>query len=189
MARMKPKNRINSKAQAEAAMASLNKIDTELARMDLDEADAIAAIREKYARMQREAGRVSMEAEKALLVKELEAWAEADKEHWPKKTMETPFGCLGFRVGNPAVVLVKKVAKNLDAALALLQARLKAYVRDVPQIDKEKILAAARDEETWPQEEVELAKCGLAVKQDDEFWIETSASKDLEAAAQKLRAA
>lgn len=92
-------------------------------------------------------------------------------------------------MSQPTVVLIKKVAKNFDAALQLLQARLKFYVREVPQIDKEKILAIARDEQSWPTEELELAKCGLAVKQEDEFWIETNASKDLESAAQKLRAA
>ena len=189
MARIKPKNTITTKAQAEAAMAKLNGIDQSLARMDLDEAESIANVREKHQARQREAGRPGLEAEKALLVKELEAWADTDSETWPKKTMETPFGSLGFRVGNPAVVLIKKVAKNFDAALTLLQARLSVFVRQVPQIDKEQILALARDEERWPDYEGGLATCGLAVKQDDEFWIETNASKDLEAAAQKLRAA
>ena len=78
MARMKPKNSITSRAQAEAAMAKLNQIDQQLAGWDLDEANAIAEIREKHQAAQRKSGRPGIEAEKALLVKELEAWADQD---------------------------------------------------------------------------------------------------------------
>lgn len=186
MARIKPKNSITTKAQAEAAMSKLNNIDMVLANWNLQEANEIAALREYHAKAQRKDGRPSFEAEKALLVKELEAWADQDSATWPKKTMETPFGCLGFRVGNPAVVLIKKMAKNMKCALELLDEYSPQFVRDSPEIDKEAILAEARAKTL---NEERLAKCGLAVKQDDEFWIETNASKDLEAAAQKLRAA
>ena len=186
MARIKPTNTITSRAQAEAAMAKLNQIDAGLARMDLDEAEAISAVREKHNRLQREGGRPGMEAEKALLVKELEAWAEGDVSNWPRKTIETPFGSLGFRVSQPTVALVKKVAKSFKDALVLLQAKLPCYVRQEPQIDKEKILSDERNNELRADA---LAKCGLEVKQDDEFWVETAASQDLEAAAKKLRAA
>lgn len=186
MTRVKPKNSIITKAQAEAAMYQLNNIDMVLANWDIVEANAIAAVRAEHQASQKKAGRQRMEAEKALLVKELEAWANEDSATWPKKTIETPFGCLGFRVGNPAVVLIKRVAKSMKIALELLDEYVPEFVRDSPEIDKEAILAAARDETL---NEERLAKCGLTVKQDDEFWIETNASKDLEAAAQKLRAA
>jgi phage host-nuclease inhibitor protein Gam len=186
MARMKPKNSITSKPQAEAAMSKLNQIDQQLASWDLDEATAIAAIRDEHQAAQRAAGRPGLEAEKALLVKELEGWASEDSCNWPKKTMETAFGALGFRVGNPAVVLVKKVAKTMKRALELLDEYAPEYVRDSPEVDKEAILASARDKTLNVER---LARCGLAVKQEDEFWIETTASQDLEAAAQKLRAA
>jgi phage host-nuclease inhibitor protein Gam len=186
MARIKPQNTITSRAQAEAGMAKLNNIDQQLAAWDLAEANAIAAVREQHAAAQRQAGRPGLEAEKALLVKELEAWATEDKERWDKKTQETPFGTFGFRVSQPAVVLIKKIASKLDTALLLLKQHLPQYVRDVPQIDKEKILADDRDDLL---DETALIRCGLKVHQEDEFWIETSASKDLETAAQKLRAA
>jgi phage host-nuclease inhibitor protein Gam len=186
MARLKPKNTITSKAQAEAAMMKLNSIDTELARMDLDEAEAICAVREKHNTKQREAGRPGMEAEKALLIKELEAWAEGDQATWGKRSIETPFGMFGFRVGQPTVSIIKKIAKSFDAALELLKAALPGYVRDVPQIDKAQILA---DNAAKVLDEEALRECGLEVKQDDEFWVETAASKDLETAAKKLRAA
>lgn len=186
MARMKPKNTITTRSQAEAAMAKLNSIDAGLARMDLDEAEAICTVREKHNLIQREAGRPGMEAEKALLAKELEAWAESEAAGWAKRSIDTPFGSFGFRVGQPTVSLIKKIAKSFDAALELLKGPLPAYVRDVPQIDKAQILADNTAKVLDPQA---LAECGLEVKQDDEFWIETTASKDLEAAAKKLRAA
>ena len=169
-------------------MSKINQIDMVLANWDLNEANEIACVREQHAQLQRKGGRPGLEAEKALLIKELEAWADQDSATWPKKSIETPFGSLGFRVGNPTVVLIKKVAKNFDAALELLQSRMSFFVRQVPQIDKEQILARAREED-WMETEPQLAKCGLTVKQNDEFWIATNASKDLESAAQKLRAA
>lgn len=186
MARLKPKNTITSRAQAEAAMSKVNEIDRQLADWDLAEADEIATVRMHHADRQRKAGRPGFEAEKALLVKEIEAWAEIDKERWEKKSIETPFGSFGFRVSQPTVVLIKKVASKFDAALELLQKSLKQYVRSVPQIDKDQILA---DDRGGVLDEAALAKCGLKVNQEDEFWIETCASKDLDAAAKKLRAA
>ena len=89
-------------------------------------------------------------------------------------------------MSQPTVSLIKKVARNFDTALELLKQRLPQYVRDVPQIDKEQILSDDRADVLNPQV---LATCGLEVKQEDEFWIETAASKDLEDAAKKLRAA
>ena len=186
MARLKPKNTITSRSQAEAAMSKLNEIDRELAVWDLSEADAIATVRQEHADAQRRGGRPGFEAEKALLVKEIEAWAETAAATWPKKTMETPFGSIGFRVSQPTVVLIKKIASKFDYALTFLQQRLPEYVRSVPQIDKDRILSDARSEIL---DAGALANCGLAVNQDDEFWLETNASKDLESAAKKLRAA
>jgi len=186
MARMKPKNNITTKAQAEEAMAQLNGIDQKLAGWDLEEANSIATVREEHAKLQRKAGRTGLDAEKALLVKELEAWADKDSATWPARSIETPFGKLGFRVSTPAVVLIKKVARTFDTALQLLQENMPGFVRSTPQIDKERILAEDRAETL---DVVSLGVCGLEVKQEDEFWIETAASKDLEVAAKKLRAA
>ncbi len=184
--RIKTKNSIKTKADAEAAMAKLNNIDMQLASWDLDEATEIAGVRERHAVNQKKGGRIGYEAEKALILKELEAWAEADVPHWEKKTMETNFGNLGFRISTPAVVLVKKIARNFKEAVELLKAKMPEYVRQTPEIDKEKILAASRDETLKTDT---LEKCGLKVDQADEFWIETNASKDLEEAAKRLRAA
>jgi phage host-nuclease inhibitor protein Gam len=186
MSRIKPKNSITTRAQAEAAMAKLNGIDSSLARMDLDEADAITSVRAGHQLQQREAGRPGMEAEKALLVKELESWADEDQASWGKRSLETPFGTIGFRVSQPTVSLIKKIAKKFDAALELLQLHMPEYVREAPEIAKDQILA---DSSAKVLNTAQLAECGLEVKQDDEFWIETAASRDLEDAVKKLRAA
>ena len=186
MARLKPKNSIKSKEQAEAAMSRLNQIDTQLAGWDMGEAENIAMVRETHVNTQNKAGRPGLETEKALLVKEIESWAEEASASWEKKTLETPFGRLGFRVGTPAVVLIKRVARTFKDAVELLAKILPAFVRETPEIDKEAILAADRE---GSLDVGKLNKCGLVITQDDQFWLETNASKDLDEASKKLRCA
>lgn len=186
MARVKPRNMITSRMQAEEAMSRLNQIDTQFAEWDLNEAHAIAQIREQFVEHRKEHNYAGLEAERALLMKELQDWADVDSANWDKKTLETPFGRLGFRVSQPAVVLVKKVARSFKHALELLQGKMPKFVRLAPEIDKEAILAADRDKTL---DEKTLKMCGLEVVQDDEFWIESNAAKDLEKAAKKLKAA
>lgn len=186
MARVKPKNSIANRQQAEAAMARLNAIDRQFAQWDMAEANAVSKVREEFSETRKKGNYVGLEAERALLIKEIQAWADVDSATWEKKTLETPFGNLGFRVSQPAVVLVKKVAKSFKQAIELLRAKMPEFVREVPEIDKEAILAADRDDTL---NHLVLQKCGLEVKQEDEFWVESAASKDLEEAAKKLRAA
>lgn len=186
MARLKPKNSIKSKEQAEAAMARLNQIDTQLAGWDLDEAEDIALVREGHVNAQNKAGRQGIETEKALLVKEIESWAMEAQASWEKKTLETPFGRMGFRLGTPAVVLIKRVARSFKDACELLAKTLPVFVRNSPEIDKDAILAADRDKTL---DVGKLNKCGLMVDQEEQFWVETNASKDLDEAAKKLKCA
>ena len=186
MARIKPKNSIKTHDQAVSAMGKLNQIDTQLAQWDLDEANDIAMVRETHVNTQRKGGRPGMEAEKALLVKELELWAEGASSGWERKTLETSFGRMGFRVTTPAVTIVKRVVKNFKDAVELVMLYLPDFVRQSYEIDKEKILAAERE---GTLEMDKLARCGLTIDQRDEFWLETAASEDLEKAAKKLRCA
>ena len=186
MARIKPKNSITTQDQAVAAMGKLNQIDTQLAQWDLYEAEQIAKIREEHVNLQRKAGRLGLEAEKALLIKELEAWAQAASATWERKTLETPFGRLGFRVTTPAVALIKRVVKNFKDAVEFVNLYLPDFVRQAYEVDKEKILSAERE---GTLEMDKLARCGLTVEQKEEFWIETAASKDLDEASKKLKCA
>lgn len=186
MTRVKPRNSITSRDQAEAAMSRINQIDMQFAAWDLKEATAVSLIREQFAELRKDNNHIGLEAERALLMKELQDWAEVDSQNWEKKTLETPFGKFGFRVSQPAVVLVRKVARSFKHALELLQGKMPEFVRQVPEVDKEAILAAER---AGHLDERALKACGLEIKQEDEFWVESTASKDLEAAAKKLRAA
>lgn len=186
MARVKPKNSITTQDQAVAAMGKLNQIDTQLAQWELAEAEEISLLRAEHVLLQRKAGRLGLEAEKALLIKELEAWAEGASATWERKSLETPFGRMGFRVTTPAVVLIKRVVKNFKDAVELALQYLPDFVRKMPEIDKEKILAADRE---GSLELDKLARCGLSIEQKEEFWVETAASKDLDAASKKLKCA
>lgn len=186
MARVKPRNSITNKQQAESAMERINSIDRRLAEWDLKEAHEVSLIRARFSEVRTKGNIAVMEAEKELLVKELHAFAEIDSATWEKKTFETPFGNIGYRMSQPTVVLVKKVAKSLKLATELLKAKLPNFIRNTPEIDKEAILAADRDKTL---DKVLLKSCGLEIKQEDEFWIESKASKDLDEAAKKLRAA
>lgn len=186
MARVKPKNSIKTVNEMEAAMARLNMIDIQLTGWNLQEANEIAAVRKRHADNQKIAGRPGLEAEKALLVKELESWASEAVATWERKTLETPFGKMGFRVSTPAVTLIKRVARSFQDAVALAMLHLPDFVRRSYEIDREKILAAERE---GTLETDNLTRCGLAVEQKDEFWIETAASKDLDEAARKLKVA
>jgi len=186
MPRIKPKNRITTRDQAEASMARLNEIDHHLAAWDMDEARRIAALREMKAREQRSEGRLTIETEKALLLKELKLWADKDSNGWKTRGLELKLGRLGFRTGMPTVVLVKKVAKNLANALALLLLHMPEFVRTKEEIDKEGILAEARDKDL---DKDLLAQCGLKVTQKEEFWVETDASVRLDKAVKALKVA
>lgn len=188
MARVKPKNTITSRTLAEAAMSEIDSIDRQFADWDMKEAEGVAVVREQFAAIRKENNYAGLEAKRALLIKELEAWAETDCANWDgKRTIKTPFGRLGFRTSTPAVVLVKKVSKSFDAAIEWLERlRLSQFVREVKEVNKEAILS---EYSAKTLDEKALLAAGLKVKQEDEFWIESNAAKDLEEASKKLKAA
>ncbi len=188
MARVKPQSMINTKPQAEEAMARIDAIDRQFAEWDLAEAEAVIKVREKFAEKRQQANFLGMQAERSLLIKELEGFAERDCGTWEKKTFETPFGCFGFRITPPTVALVKRVSKTYDQAIVgLEEAFMSEFIREKKEVDKEAILAAHK-EGTLDVSKLEN-EVGLKVKQEDEFWLESRASKDLDEAAKKLRAA
>lgn len=182
--RVKPGKGITTKEGAISAMARLDEIDRELAGWYLSEAEAVAAARAAHTAKQ--VGRTGYEAEKALLVKQLEEWAEEASANWETRSFETPAGKMGFRMAPPSVALIKRVAKKFENAVELLMLNMPEFVRKVFEVDKEAILAADRAGNLAVDA---LGRCGLEIKQDDEFWVETGASKDLDAAAKRLKGA
>lgn len=185
--RLKPKNSVTCLDQAESALARIDEIDRQFAGWDLGEAEAVQKVRDEFNEKRKAGGSLTLETQRAFLARELEAWAEADAPNWgKKKTVATAYGSFGYRVSQPAVILVKKVARSFKAALELVEKRLPTYVRTVSEIDKEAILAADRDAVLDTRE---LRECGLEVRQVEEFWLESNAAKDLEKASRKLKAA
>lgn len=184
--RLKPKNSITCLEQAEAAMAKIDDIDRRLAGWDLEEAEAVQKVRDEFNEKRKAGGYIAIETQRAFLARELEAWAETDAANWGKKTVETAYGSFGYRFSSPSVALVKRVARSFKHALELLGKRLPVYIRTVSEVDREGILAAEREKTLDAKA---LRECGLEVRQANEFWIESNAAKDLEAAAKALRAA
>lgn len=184
--RLKPKNSITCFEQAEAALARIDEIDRCFAGWDLAEAEAVQKVRDGFNEKRKAGGYIEIETKRAFLARELEAWAETDAANWGKKTMETAYGSFGYRVSQPSVALVKKVARSFKHALGLLEKRLPEFVRTAPEVDKEAILAADRERTLDAKA---LRECGLEVRQAEEFWLESNAAKDLESAVKKLRAA
>jgi hypothetical protein len=184
MPRTKPKNKITTRQEAESAMARLCEIERMLASLALTEAEEIAHVRKRHAGYREAIDIPALEAEMSLHVRELQAWAHGAREEWPQKTLATPWGSLGYRTPPKAVALIKAIAKNEKEALHLLECYLAAYVRKVPTIDKEGILAADREGKLDAEA---LRECGLKIQQKEEFWLETTASEELKAAAERLK--
>lgn len=183
--RTKPKNKITSRADAEQAMEDLNLIDAAITEYEIAEEKEVMAVRERWSAHRQIKGVFSMQERKDLLIRELEAWAKEDRSTWAQlKTLETPFGRLGFRMAPKSVVLIKSIAKNMKIALALLEEALPDFVRKNPKVDKKGILAA---DQKHALDAEQLRKCGLKVHQVEEFWIETAVSKNLREAAEEIK--
>lgn len=188
MARVKTQDLIKTRQQAEEAMSKIDAIDRQFAELDLEEAEAIIKVRERFAEKRQKANFDGLQAERTLLIKEIETFAGHDCAAWEKKTFETPFGSFGFRITPPTVALIKRVSKTYNLAIDNLEMEdMSRFVRVKKEVDKEAILAAHKDG-TLDISKLENS-CGLQVRQEDEFWLESRASKDLDEAAKKLRAA
>ncbi len=109
------------------------------------------------------------ECAQALQVKTeaLRAWAEANPDQFAKgrKSIEFLSGTLGFRTGTPKLALVSR-AWTWVKALAAVQLLLPSFIRSVPEIDKEAIIAQREELAEF------LPKCGLKVAQDESFFVE-----------------
>ena len=83
-----------------------------------------------------------------------------------RKSLDLTHAIIGFRTGTPKVKLLKRW--SVEAVIEALKARFaKRYIREVVEIDKERIIAA-RDVLTTE----DLAGVGLAITQTETFYIE-----------------
>jgi len=109
------------------------------------------------------------EASIKLCTDALRAWAEANPDQFPKnrKSLDLANGTLGFRSGTPKLALLNRKwtwAKALTAVRTLLP----AFIRNLPEIDKEALIAQ-RGEETI---QYALPHVGLKITNDESFFIE-----------------
>ena len=95
----------------------------------------------------------------------LEAWALANPAEFPKKKKSIKFasGSIGFRDGQPKLVLASKTW-SWDKALAAVCQFLPNFIRNKPEIDKESLIAQAAEIEPA------MKHCGLKVEQGEKFF-------------------
>jgi len=182
MPRTKPKDIALTRAQAEEKMQRLNEIDAQLFDWALAYHKQLAALKAAHTSSQIKAGRPVLEFERKLILKDLHSWAKKDQLNWKTKTLSFASGKMGIRKGMPKVDLIKKIAKTWDEALILLIDFLPAYKKNVPTINKEKLIAN--------REKIDIEKllaCGLKIGQKKEFWVETEASESFDAAIKDLK--
>jgi len=97
---------------------------------------------------------------------DLEAWALANPEEFgKKKSIEFLSGVLGFRTGTPKLALLNR-KWTWETVTAAVERMLPNFIRNLPEIDKQSILAQRDELGTF------LPEVGLKVVQDDGFYIE-----------------
>lgn len=143
-------------------MLQLSQAQTTLKQTEANMEKKIQKVRESYQEDIYTQQSIIMEA-----TAKLKAFAEHNREELftKKKSMETPHGRIGFRIGQWKVGYEKGFSKK---ALGLIQELKLPFIRTKEEIDKDKILTVREDEEQMKQ----LALCGIKVTQDETFFAE-----------------
>ena len=161
--------------QANDAFANYAKADAQINKINADIELQCAKIREKRAD---ELTRLSDEREKAFDTLQAYAVENQAELFTKKKSLEMTHGTIGFRTGTPKLKTLKGF--TWASALQLVKEFLPGYVRQTEEIAKDKMLAD-RDSDVMvagdplgpgkPMRE-QMAKCGIAVTQDETFYVE-----------------
>ena len=98
----------------------------------------------------------------------LEVWASANPSEFGKaKSLQFPAGTIGFRTGMPKLALALR-KWTWKQALAAVQSFLPNFIRSIPEIDAEALIAQREEEPV----QAALKKCGLKVVQDESFYVD-----------------
>lgn len=161
--------------QANDAFANYAKADAQINKINADIELQCAKIREKRAD---ELTRLSDEREKAFDTLQAYAVENQAELFTKKKSLDMTHGTIGFRTGTPKLKTLKGF--TWASALQLVKEFLPGYVRQTEEIAKDKMLAD-RDSDVMvagdplgpgkPMRE-QMAKCGIAVTQDETFYVE-----------------
>ena len=129
---------------------------------------------EKEAREEFEAVEPALKAAVEAPFKQLELWARMHPEAFDgKKSLELVQGTIGFRTGQPRVVLPRGCDEERICA-ELKNAGLGGLVREVPTLDREAVIRLARSEDAADRKASSqlAAAFGVRVSQAERFYAE-----------------
>ena len=150
-----------TKQEAEDAFATYAEADAHHELLNHEMEQAIARIRQRYAPEVE-----NLAALKAQTFAMLMAYAENNRADFgKKKSMELANGLIGFRTGTPSLKTARGYTWN--SVTNLLALHYPAYIRQVQEPAKDKILA----ERYQPETQTMLKQCGMLVNQTETFFV------------------
>ena len=163
------KGAIESREDLEKCMGEFAQARLALEGARLEKEAALKAAREEF-----EAVEPALKAAVEAPFKQLELWARMHPEAFDgRKSLELVQGTIGFRTGQPRVVLPRG-CDEAQLCAALQGDGLGRFVRMVPTLDRDAVIRAARDEKDAPWDDAaRLAqKHGVRVSQAERFYAE-----------------
>lgn len=149
--------------QVESALSEFSQADSRVQKITAEMELKITAIRDRHAEELAE-----LQKKKDDSVEILQAFATENKESLFSKTKsyKSAHGIFGFRTGTPKIKQLRGFTK--ESVLTLVKTLLPNYIRTTEELAKDKLLADREKEEVAEL----LPKCGMAVVQDETFYVE-----------------
>lgn len=158
-----------SQEQANEAFAQYAKADAQIAKINADIELQCAKYRERYADRL-----TALDADRTQAFDVLQAFAVENKADLftKKKSLDMAHGTIGFRTGTPKLKTLKGF--TWASALQLVREFLPAFVRTTEEIAKDRLLAERDTDGMFDS----MARCGIAVVQDETFFVEPKSEED-----------
>lgn len=155
----------------------------QIARLDIDAQKAAVALKKRHQELDDKYG-PAIEAARAQIYDLYDRARPYFLDHAAElcnpglKEGETKLARFGIRMGMPTVVKkVRTALKTLAAAFAE-DNMLRRFIRAVPEMDKDAILAAFRDP-ARSGEQAALTSHGITVEQTEDFWCKSKAEEQV----------
>ncbi|NME69031.1 host-nuclease inhibitor Gam family protein [Flammeovirga aprica] len=177
-----------TKRKATTVVALPNKADAQEAHKNFAEAfysekalqaemeERIAEVREEYSNSLQ-----ALKLTQKSALSQIQLWAESNKEEFEdKRSQEWSHATIGFRHHPPKVAIVKGrkdddgKAWNLTKALEVLEVNEEYVIHEV-KMDKKSMLSDFKDNPDVVSES--LKKCGLEIRQEEQFFIDVKEEK------------
>jgi phage host-nuclease inhibitor protein Gam len=155
--------------QVETALSEFSQADSTIQKITAEMELKITAIRDEHADEL-----ATLQKQKDDSMEVLQVFATENKESMFSKTKsyKSAHGVFGFRTGTPKLKQLKGFTK--ESVLTLVKTLLPDYVRSTEEVAKDKLLADRSNEGMSEN----LKKCGLAVVQDETFYVEPKKEKE-----------